>query len=121
MQNLPVKKEIREGRAGLGKFGMLVKFVWNTSESVQLGRDFCLAKHTQQMLAVLRRNGHIRQTVENHRGRVACFDMSDGAGVTYRGLVAARRHQRLCNVLYVGRRIERDTSGEFGVGLAGGK
>ena len=84
MQNLPVKKEIREGRTGLGKFGMLVEFVRNTSESVQLGRDFCFAKHLQQMLAVLRRNGHIRQTVENHSGRVASFDMSDGAGVLWR-------------------------------------
>jgi len=102
MQNLPVQEEIREGRAGLGKFRMLVKFVGNTSESVQLGRDFCLAKHLQQMLAVLRRDGHIRQTVENHSGRVAGFDMSDGAGVTYRGLAAAGRHQRLRDILYVG-------------------
>ena len=36
MQNLPVEKEIRERCAGLGKFRMLVKFVGNTRESVQL-------------------------------------------------------------------------------------
>src|ERR1700680_1826658 len=121
MQNLPVQEEISECRAGLGEFGMLVEFVRNTGEGVQLGGDFCLAKHLQQMLAVLRRDGHIRQTVENQSGRVASFDMSDGAGVTYRGLVAARRHERLCNILYVSLRIERETSGQVGVSPAGSK
>ena len=71
MQNLPLQKEIGEYRTGLGKFGMLVKFVRNTRECVQLGRNFGAAKHLQQMLAVLRRDGHIRQTVENHGRRVA--------------------------------------------------
>ena len=44
MQNLPVKKEISERRAGLGEFGMLVKFVRNARERVQLGRDLGAAK-----------------------------------------------------------------------------
>lgn len=45
MQNLPVKKEIGERRAGLGKFGMRVEFVRNTRECVQLGRNLGGAKH----------------------------------------------------------------------------
>jgi hypothetical protein len=34
MQNIPVEEEVRERRAGLGKFGMRVKFVRNTGECV---------------------------------------------------------------------------------------
>ena len=37
MQNLPIKKEISECRAGLREFGMHVKFVRNTREGMQLG------------------------------------------------------------------------------------
>src|SRR6476646_575663 len=104
MQNLPVEEEINEGRAVLGKFGMHVKFVRNPGECVQLRRNLGVAEHLQHMLAILRRNGHIRQTVENHRGRVARFDMGDGAGVTYRSFITSRRHQRLSDVLYIGLR-----------------
>ncbi len=59
MQNLALKKEIGERRAGLGKFRMLVKFVRNARERVQLGRNLGAAKRLQQTLAVLRRDGHI--------------------------------------------------------------
>jgi hypothetical protein len=47
MQNLPIEKEIRERRAGLGKFGMRVKFVWDTRERVQFGRNLGVAEHLQ--------------------------------------------------------------------------
>jgi hypothetical protein len=113
MQNLAVKEEISECRTSLGEFRMLVKFVRNTRECVQLGRNFGSAKHLQQMLAVLRRDGHIRQTAENHGRRVACSDMSNGAGVAYRGFVASGRHQRLCDVPDVCLWIKRHASGEL--------
>ena len=121
MQNLPVKKEISERRAGVGKFRMHIKFVWNARECVQLGLNFGVAKYLQQMLAVLRRDSYVRQAVEKHCRRVACLDMSDGAGVIDRGLVTPRGQQRLCDVLYVGCRVEGDTGGKFCVRLAGGK
>ena len=60
VQDLPFQKEIRKHGAGLGELGMLVKFVRDTRECVQLGGDLGVAQHLQQTLAVLRRNRDVR-------------------------------------------------------------
>ena len=82
-------------------------------------RNFGLSQHLQQMLAVLRWNGHIRQPMKNHGRRVALLNMCHRAGVANRCVVASRGHQRLRDVLYIGLRIECDTSRQFGIRLPG--
>src|SRR5689334_12164873 len=73
------------------------------------------------MLAVLWWDRHIRETVKNHGGRVALPDMREGARITDGSLIASGRHQRLRDVLHIGRRIKRNARGQRHIRLGGGK
>jgi len=113
MQDLAVQKEIGECGAGLGEFGMRVEFVGHAGEGVKLRGNLGVAQGLEQMLAVLGRDGYVGEAVEDYSGRVADFDMGEGAGFRDCGVVAPGGHQRSGNDPHIGLRIERDARGEI--------